>query len=113
MDNIFVYESNSYPYKSEKSLIDFTIKVVLLIIPGIFLGIYTERLVKYIQQKNNMSNLITFIIQLAIMIITLYLIMKFNGGYAYEFQNTISGLFFAFVYFGTQSNFLTVIQNLF
>ena len=46
------------------------------------------------------------------MIITLYSIIRINDRYAYEFQNTISGLFFVSIYFGTQSNFITIIQKL-
>ena len=60
MDTIFLYENNLNQYKSEQSLSKFTIKVLLLVIPGIFLGVYTDNLVKYIQYKYNVNNLITF-----------------------------------------------------
>ncbi len=113
---MFIYENKSPTiYLSEKSLVLFTIKVLLLIIPAIVLGTYTDKYVGILQKEQSLgNNVFSYVLfQTLLLILTMYMIIQTNPKVSFEFQNTNAGLFFVSLYFGLQSNYISNIQKLF
>jgi len=87
----------------------FALKSLLLAIPGVLLGYYIDKCVEKWKNKETFGGrLITYItIQTAMMIVTIYILYSLSHGYTSEFQNTYPGLFFGFLFFGIQVNYIT------
>jgi hypothetical protein len=99
--------------RSRKNFFSFSLKSILYIIPGVFLGSYTNILMKRIIKGNMLGdNILHYIIlQTFIIISTLYVFLFLLTSYTNEFQASISGAFFIVLYFGIQTEYIGMIKQ--
>jgi hypothetical protein len=95
-----------------ETMIQFTYKVIRMLIPGVILGLLIDNSIRWIQYNIPLDSIVCILIQTFIMILTIYFLRRASSLYTDEFQNTLSGLFFVSLYFGLQSNYCTNIHNI-
>jgi hypothetical protein len=113
METILTTSTDFGNTRYEQTMATFTIKTILLFIPGILLGHYTDRFVKKIQEKEMLGRGLYkyLLVQLFLNILVIYTVILMSSAYAKEFQTTIAGLFFVSMFFSLQSNFVKNIQD--
>jgi hypothetical protein len=96
---------------TKKTFLSFSIKILLLLIPGIILGYYIDKIVKDLYDKEKFGkNVFYYIcIQTLLSLIVLYILSYFSH-YTDEFQNTFAGLYFTAFFFGMQTHYTTYLQ---
>jgi type III secretory pathway component EscS len=99
--------------RSRDNFFSFTLKILFYIIPAVILGNYTDIIVKRLQEYKTLgeNTLYYILIQTFIIISTLYFILKFLSDFISEFQVTIAGGYFIVLYFGMQTNYISMIQE--
>lgn len=99
--------------RSRDNFLSFTLKILLYIFPAIILGNYTDIFIKKLQEDKTLGKNILYyiLLQTFIVILTLYLILKFLSNYISEFQVTIAGGYFIVLYFGIQTNYIDMIKE--
>lgn len=113
LHNIIERATDFGTFRSRENFISFSLKCIFYIIPAVILGNYTDVSIQRMQNYNMLSEgsiyYITF--QTFIIISTLYCILLLLTRYTEEFQITIAGAFFIFLYFGIQTNYMHMIKN--
>ena len=100
--------------RSRENFFSFTLKCIFYIVPAIILGNYTDLIIEKIKKNDKKfgdNTLYYIIIQTFIIILTLYIILKFLTSYTNEFELTIAGNFFVVLYFGIQTNYIYMIKK--
>ena len=99
--------------RSRDNLFSFTLKILLYIIPAVILGNYTDITVKRQQEYKTLGNntLYYILLQTFIVISTMYVILKYLSNFMSEFQVTIAGGYYIVLYFGMQTNYISMIQE--
>lgn len=97
---------------TKKSFLSFSIKIIVLLIPGIILGYYIDKIVKDLFDKERFGKKVIYYIciQTILSIIVLY-ILSYLSHYTEEFQNTFAGLYFTAFFFGMQTNYTIYLQK--
>lgn len=112
--NTIVQRSTSFGTMcSRKDVISFILKIMIYIIPAILLGDFIDKFVKK-QTKNKKlgKNIINYILLQTIMnILVFYSFILFFPEYLNEFQSTMPGLYFITMYFGMQTNYMSMIKQ--
>ena len=99
--------------KNRKDFPTYTYQIVKHSLPGLFVGIGIDNIVKNLQCRYKLKPLIWIVVQFVIMIVVLYLVEKYvSASYASEWQNVTAGLFFVSFFFGSQVNLMTNIRSL-
>ncbi len=113
LHNIIQRATDFGTLRSRKNFFSFALKCVFYIIPAIILGHYSDLIVKQIQKYKVLGNylLCYILLQTCIIISILYLILLSFSGYTNEFQNTIAGGFFIVLFFGMQTNYMSMIKQ--
>ncbi len=106
-------EGTNFGPKDNSRLPAFTLKVILLLIPGVFFGHYVDQFVNKLKQQETLgNNLLTYVfVQTMISISIIYTLSKINKPYTQEFQNTYAGLFFVSLFFGMQVNYVSNLKG--
>jgi hypothetical protein len=99
--------------RSRDNFVSFTLKISLYITPAVILGNYTDITVKRLQEYKTLGeNTVYYILlQTLIIISTMYIILKIFSKFISEFQVTIAGGYFIVLYFGMQTNYISMIQS--
>ena len=99
--------------RSHDHFLSFALKIVFYIIPAVVVGNSTESLVLYLKQHNLLgeTTLAYIVLQTFLIISTLYLLLLFWSDFIHEFQVTLAGAYFIVLYFGVQTNYITMIQD--
>lgn len=97
---------------TKKSFLSFSIKIIVLLIPGIILGYYIDKIVKDLFDKERFGKKVIYYIciQTILSIIVLY-ILSYLSHYTEEFQNTFAGLYFTAFFFGMQGNYTSYLHT--
>lgn len=113
LSDIFQRATEFGTLRSRDNFFSFTLKILFYIIPAVILGNYTDITVKRLQEYKTLGdNTLQYILlQTLINITTLYVILKILSDFMSEFQVTIAGSFFIVLYFGMQSNYISMIQE--
>ena len=100
-------------FRSRKNFFSFTLKCIFYIIPAIILGNYTDIIIQRIKNNKEFGdNIFVYILlQTLIIISTLYITLLLLTSYTNEFQVTIAGGFFSVLYFGIQTNYISMIKE--
>lgn len=97
---------------TKKSFLSFSIKIMVLLIPGIILGYYIDKIVKDLYDKQKFGKKVIYYICIQTMLsITVLYTLSYMSHYTEEFQNTFAGLYFTAFFFGMQSNYITYLQR--
>jgi hypothetical protein len=97
---------------TKKSFLSFSIKILVLLIPGILLGYYIDKIVKDLYDKQKFGkNVIYYICYQTILSIIVLYILSYMSHYTEEFQNTFAGLYFTAFFFGMQTNYTNYLQT--
>lgn len=115
MENIIqdIYAGFDFGKKTtKKDFLSFSIKILVLLIPGILLGYYIDKIVKDLYDKQKFGKKVIYYIcyQTMLSIIVLY-ILSYMSHYTEEFQNTFAGLYFTAFFFGMQTNYTSYLQR--
>jgi hypothetical protein len=99
--------------RSRKNYFSFILKILFYIMPAIILGSYTDNIVKKLQDNNILGSntLYYFLLQTLIVISTMYLFVVFLSDFISEFQVTVAGGYFIVLYFGMQTNYISIIKS--
>jgi hypothetical protein len=99
--------------RSRDNFFSFTLKILFYIIPAIILGDYTDIIIKRLKINKILGeNPIYYILlQTFIIISTLYLILIYFSDFISELQVTIAGGYFIVLYFGMQTNYISMIKE--
>lgn len=99
--------------RSRDNFFSFTLKILFYIIPAVILGNYTDIIIKRLQKDKVFGGNILYyiLLQTLIVISTLYLILIFLSDFISEFQVTIAGGYFIVLYFGMQTNYISMIKE--
>lgn len=88
-----------------KHFLSFFIKSISYTLPAMIMGIVVDKFVFSLQEKNKLGkNKWCYVMfQLILNVMVLFTCLKFiSYNYAYEFQNTLPGMFFSTLFFGVQ-----------
>lgn len=102
--------------RSQNHFFSFILKSLLYIIPAIILGKFTDNTIKSIIENKYFgnNNIIYYILlQTLIILSTFYIFILLLKSYSNEFQLSIPGIFFIVLYFGTQVNYINMINEIF
>lgn len=100
------------PFTYRRDLGSYTVGVLQQAIPGIVLGVALDRILKKIQDVNNIEPWIMIIVQILLSIVILFIIEKYiSQRYAEAWQNTTPGFFFVAFYFSCQIQLFTNINT--
>lgn len=110
---IFTRATDFGTVRSRKDLFSFTLKTFIYIIVALILGDYTDKIVlKCRTNKVFGENMRYYILlQTTINILTLYLFILFFPGFMSEFQSTMPGVYFVTLYFGMQTNYMSMLKK--
>jgi hypothetical protein len=113
LPDILQHATDFGTFHSRENFISFTLKTLLYIFPAVILGHYTDRFVKKLQDENRLgqNTLHYILLQTFIGILTLYLCIAFLSEFSSEFQVTVAGGYFTVLYFGLQTNYISMIQE--
>lgn len=100
-------------FSSRQDFLSFTLKIMFYIIPAVICGNYTDIVIKKLQEDNVFGDNMLYYISLQTLIIisTMYLIVVYLTDYTKEFHITIAGGYFIVLYFGIQTNYITMIKE--
>ena len=113
LHNIIERATDFGTFRSRENFFSFSLKCIFYIIPAVILGNYTDVTVKKMKDRQILSEcpIYYILLQTFIIISTLYFILLLLTRYTDEFQITIAGAFFIFLYFGIQTNYMHMIKN--
>ena len=113
LSNIIYRATDFGTLRSRDNFFSFTLKILFYIIPAVIVGNYTDITIKRLQENNTLGENILYyiLLQTLIVISTLYLILTFLSDFISEFQVTIAGGYFIVLYFGMQTNYITMIKE--
>ena len=111
--NIIERATDFGTFRSHNSFWAFALKAMLYIVPAVILGHYTDRAVQTIQEREVFGeNTIYYIIlQTVFVLITLYLFVLFLADFTSEFQSSTAGSYFIILYFGMQTNYISMLKE--
>jgi hypothetical protein len=100
-------------FRSHSNIFSFILKILFYMIPALILGHYTDRIVERVQEHKTLGENILYyiLLQTLIIIITLYLFIKFLSHFSSEFQVTIECAYFITLYFNLQNNYINMMQE--
>lgn len=83
------------------------------IIPAIIFGNYTDKIVKTMEEDKVLgTNKLSYILlQTFITISSMYLIILYLTDYTREFHISVAGAYFIVLYFGMQTNYISMIKE--
>jgi hypothetical protein len=92
----------------------FVLKCLFYIIPPAILGNYTDLIVKILRNNKKFGNYTIYyvLLQTLIIILTLYLINLFLSNYISKINVTVAVSFFSVLYFGIQTNYISMIKEI-
>jgi hypothetical protein len=93
------------------NIIGFTLRFLLLAVPGTVLGHLIDEMVLLAQQRWRLSSVVCLAAQTAIWVLFFLVLYNFAPRYASEFQNTYAGLVFVTLFFTVQSNYVDNLQR--
>jgi len=98
---------------SRDDLLSFTIKVIIYIVPSLLIGdIIDKTVLKFENQKTFGTYKLNYILfQTLFNIITLYIFIVLFPKYMSEFQMTMPGVYFITLYFGMQTNYMSMLKQ--
>jgi hypothetical protein len=113
LHNIIERATDFGTFRSRDNFVSFTLKIVLYIIPAVVLGNYTDITIKRLQENKVLGDntLYYILLQTLIVISTQYLFLSFLLKFASEFQSTIAGSYFIVLYFGIQTNYISMMKD--
>lgn len=99
--------------RSRDNFFSFALKILFYITPAVIFGNYTDVTIKRLQEYKVLgeNTLYYILLQTLIIISTLYLILVFLSDFISEFQVTIAGGYFIVLYFGMQTNYISMIKE--
>lgn len=111
--DIFKNSINFGTHDSDKNLLSFTIKMVIYMLVSLILGHYTDEFIESLYENKVLGEKkITYIIlQTFIIIFTFYIFILFFKNFTGEFQVTIPGAFFTYMYFGVQHFYVKILKD--
>jgi undecaprenyl pyrophosphate phosphatase UppP len=111
--NIIERATDFGTFRSRNSFWAFALKAVLYIIPAVILGHYTDKGVKTLKEREAFGDnaVIYILLQTLCVLITLYLFVLFLTDFTSEFQTTAAGSYFIVLYFGMQSNYISMLKE--
>ena len=100
--------------RSRKHFLSFLLKIWLYILPAIILGNYTDITVQKMEtyQLLGENTFYYILLQTLFIISTLYLFVILFYDFMSEFTNTIAGSYFIVLYFGMQTNYIHMLNDL-
>jgi undecaprenyl pyrophosphate phosphatase UppP len=113
LHNIIERATDFGTFRSRDNFVSFTLKIVIYIIPAVVLGNYTDITIKRLQENKVLGDntLYYILLQTLIVISTQYLFLSFLLKFASEFQSTIAGTYFIVLYFGIQTNYISMMKD--
>lgn len=101
-------------FRSRKNIFSFSLKVLFYILPAVVLGNYTDTTIKKLKLYNALGdNTFVYIsLQTMVIIVTLYIFIVLFKDYMSEFQYSIAGGYFIVLYFGMQTNYISMLKYL-
>jgi hypothetical protein len=99
---------------SRKNFFLFTLKCLFYIIPPAIIGNYTDLIVKILKNNKEFGDYTPnyVLLQTLIIILTLYLINLFLSNYISKINVTVAVSFFSVLYFGIQTNYISIIKEI-
>lgn len=93
--------------------VSFFLKVLLMIVPAILLGHYTDEYVRKLQDANHFGSekWKYIVLQTVASIFVVYLIYRLFHPYSDEFQTTSAGLFFSALFWSVQTRYVQNIKD--
>jgi uncharacterized membrane protein len=100
--------------KAEKNNISFVLKILLYAVIGAVLGLIQDKTMKRLQDNKILgeSSIIYILIQIITNLAVIISIRYSFRSFSEEFQQTISGIFYVWLYCSVQSNFMNNIVGL-
>ena len=113
LSNIIKRATDFGTLRSRENFFSFTLKILFYIIPAVVFGNYTDIIIKRLQEYETFGKNILYyiLLQTFIVIVTMYLILTFLSNFISEFQVTIAGGYFIVLYFGMQTNYISMIKE--
>jgi len=111
--NIIERATDFGTFRSRNSFWAFALKTMLYIVPAVMLGHYTDRAVQTMKEREvfGEKTLHYILLQTVFVLITLYLFVLFLNDFTSEFQTTTAGSYFIALYFGMQSNYISMLKE--
>ena len=111
--NILEKATDFGTFRSRQNLFSFALKILLYIFPAVVIGHYTEMSVQNMKARGvfGESELNYIILQTAFIIVTMYIFVMILKDYMSEFQASVAGGYFIALYFGIQTNYITMLKD--
>ncbi len=111
--NIIERATDFGSFRSRNNIFSFALKVLFYIFPAIILGHYTDITIKTLQNRKVFGdNKIYYILfQTLVIITTMYIFVFFLTDFTSEFQKSMAGGYFIVLYFGIQTNYITILKE--
>lgn len=105
--------TNFGTFRSRNDFFSFTLKMILYIIPALLIGHYTDIYINKMKIRKILGEQPMYYIvsQTMFNIIVLYLFILILPRFMSEFQMTISGGYFIFLYFSIQTNYMKMLKK--
>lgn len=94
-----------------QSFLGFSLRFLLLAIPGILLGHILDESILLLQQKQSISPTLSLCIQTMIWILFFYILYVIFPRYGSEFQSSYAGIAFVTLFFTVQTNYVKNLQQ--
>lgn len=92
-------------------VVGFTLRFLLLAVPGALLGHLIDELVLLAQQRWRLSAGMSLVLQTVVWILFFLVLYNVAPRYASEFQSTYAGLAFVTLFFTVQTNYVANLQK--
>ena len=111
--NILEKATDFGTFRSRQKLFSFALKILLYIFPAVVIGHYTEMSVQNMKARGvfGESEMNYIILQTAFIIVTMYIFVMILKDYMSEFQASVAGGYFIALYFGIQTNYITMLKD--
>lgn len=90
----------------------FSLRFLLLAIPGILFGHILDESVLLLQQKQTLSPILSLFLQTTIWIMFFYMLYVLFPRYGSEFQSSYAGIAFVTLFFTVQTNYVKNLEQI-
>jgi hypothetical protein len=100
-------------FRSRDNFFSFTLKILIYIFPAIIIGHYTDMTVQNMKTSRVLGDneVMYIILQTLFIIVTMYTFVTVLSDYMSEFQMTLAGGYFTALYFGIQTNYISILKD--
>ena len=111
--NIIERATDFGTFRSRNSFWAFAIKAMLYILPAVILGHYTDIAVQNLKKREIFGErpIYYILLQTLFVLMTLYAFALCLTNFTSEFNSSIAGSYFIVLYFGMQSNYISMIKE--